>query len=374
MSRLGTSSAEIDNVIKLITSIAEQTNLLALNATIEAARAGEAGKGFAVVASEVKDLAQETARATGDISARVEAIQKDTGGAAASISGVTEVIGQIDSYQSAIASAVEQQSATTAGMAQELETAAEHTGRITTNVDAMVVPRTRPGRSPPSWRRRPPGSRRRRSSCSRPWARSATSRTGCPGAAGLVGAAQDGSGTEKRHGRARAYLLGRPLRHRAAGARGGNAAMPAKDTTTGSDGFSAQERAAMKERAAELRAQGKRGSKRADGLRAVLEAIAQMTPEDRALAERVHVTITETAPQLSPRTWYGSPAYENADGKVVVFFQGAGKFNTRYATLGFQDVAALDDGDLWPVGYALARWSPAVETAVTDLVRRAAVS
>jgi len=138
MSRLGTSSAEIGHVIKLITSIAQQTNLLALNATIEAARAGEAGKGFAVVASEVKDLAQETARATEGISTRVEAIQSDTSGAASSISGVTEVIEQIDSFQSTIASAVEEQSVTTASMAVDLETAAADAGRISDGVEAVL--------------------------------------------------------------------------------------------------------------------------------------------------------------------------------------------------------------------------------------------
>jgi len=138
MARLGTSSSEIGNVIKLINAIAEQTNLLALNATIEAARAGDAGKGFAVVASEVKDLAQETSRATDDISQRVEAIQTDAGGAARSISGVTEVIGQIDSYQATIASAVEQQSATTTSMASDLEHASDDVSRITESIDTVV--------------------------------------------------------------------------------------------------------------------------------------------------------------------------------------------------------------------------------------------
>ena len=83
-----------------------------------------------------------------------------------------------------------------------------------------------------------------------------------------------------------------------------------------------------------------------------------MAPEDRALAERVHVTVTATAPELSPKTWYGMPAYANADGKVVVFFQDAGKFNYRYSTLGFQDAANLDDGDMWPVSYALHEVEP----------------
>ena len=147
--------------------------------------------------------------------------------------------------------------------------------------------------------------------------------------------------------------------------------MPAKNAKKESDGFSAEERAAMKERAAELRAEGKKGSKKADGLQALLDKIAEMAPEDRALAERVHVTVTAAAPELSPKTWYGMPAYENADGKIVVFFQDAGKFSYRYATLGFQDPANLDDGDLWPVAYALKKWSPQVEKQVAELMRAA---
>ncbi|MEV5208818.1 hypothetical protein AB0K35_15215 [Micromonospora sp. NPDC053740] len=142
-------------------------------------------------------------------------------------------------------------------------------------------------------------------------------------------------------------------------------------TTTVSDGFSAEERAAMKERAAELRAEGKKGAKKADGLQAVLDRIAQMEPEDRALAERVHVTVTAAAPDLTPKTWYGMPAYANEDGKIVVFFQDSGKFNYRYSTVGFQDPANLDDGDLWPVAYALQQWSPAVEKKITELVQKA---
>ncbi len=147
--------------------------------------------------------------------------------------------------------------------------------------------------------------------------------------------------------------------------------MPAKSFKAESDGFSADERAAMKERAAELRAEGKKGAKQADGLQAVLDRIAQMAPEDRALAERVHVTVTATAPELLPKTWYGMPAYANADGKVVVFFQDAGKFNYRYSTLGFQDAANLDDDDMWPVSYALKKWSPVVGEKVAELVKAA---
>ncbi|MFI7601984.1 iron chaperone [Actinoplanes sp. NPDC049681] len=147
--------------------------------------------------------------------------------------------------------------------------------------------------------------------------------------------------------------------------------MATKSAQTGSDGFSAAERAAMKERAAELRAEGRKGAKKADGLEALLDRIAQMAPEDRALAERVHVAVTEAAPALVPKTWYGMPAYANADDKVVIFFQDSGKFNYRYSTLGFQDTANLDDGDLWPVAYALRKWTPAVEQKVIALVKAA---
>src|SRR5689334_14333995 len=147
--------------------------------------------------------------------------------------------------------------------------------------------------------------------------------------------------------------------------------MPRKSTTTTSDGFTAEERAAMKERAAELRAKNKKGAKDADGRQEVLDKIAAMAPEDRALAEKVHAVVTATAPDLSPRTWYGMPAYANANGKVVLFFQDSGKFKYRYSTLGFQDVANLDDGDIWPVSYALTDWSPKVEKKVAELVKAA---
>src|SRR4051794_8685865 len=147
--------------------------------------------------------------------------------------------------------------------------------------------------------------------------------------------------------------------------------MPAKKATKESESFTAEERAAMKERAAELRAEGKKGAKRADGLQAVLDRIAEMAPNDRTLAERVHMTVTATAPDLFPKTWYGMPAYADADGKVVVFFQDSGKFKYRYSTLGFQDAANLDDGDLWPVAYALQTWSPVVEKKIVELVKGA---
>ena len=147
--------------------------------------------------------------------------------------------------------------------------------------------------------------------------------------------------------------------------------MPAKSSQTESDGFTAAERAAMKQRAAELRAEGKKGAKKADELQALLDSIAKMTPEDRAIAERVHAAVSAAAPALSPKTWYGMPAYANAEGKIVVAFKNSGKFNTRYSTLEFQDAANLDDGDLWPVSFALRTWTPAVEQKVVELVRAA---
>jgi uncharacterized protein YdhG (YjbR/CyaY superfamily) len=147
--------------------------------------------------------------------------------------------------------------------------------------------------------------------------------------------------------------------------------MTANTARSASDGFTADERAAMKARAAELRAEGKKGAKKADGLEAVLEAIAKMTPEDRVVAERVHATIMATAPELSPKTWYGMPAYENADGKTIVAFKNSGKFKQRYSSLEFQDSARLDEGEIWPISYAIPAWSPAVEAKLVELVRAA---
>ena len=127
----------------------------------------------------------------------------------------------------------------------------------------------------------------------------------------------------------------------------------------------------MKARAAELRAEGKKGAKKADDLQAALDSIAQMAADDRALAERIHATIIATAPELSAKTWYGMPAYANAADKIVVAFKNSGKFNARYSTLEFQDAANLDDSEMWPVSYALTKWSPAVEKKVAELVRAA---
>jgi uncharacterized protein YdhG (YjbR/CyaY superfamily) len=141
--------------------------------------------------------------------------------------------------------------------------------------------------------------------------------------------------------------------------------------TTQSSGFSAEERAAMKARAAELRAEGKKGAKKADELQATLDAIAKMAPEDRAIAERVHATVTAAAPGLSPKTWYGMPAYADADGKVVIYFRDAGKFKERYSNLGFQDTAHLDDGDMWPIMFAIDKWTATVEKKIAQLVKAA---
>lgn len=138
---------------------------------------------------------------------------------------------------------------------------------------------------------------------------------------------------------------------------------------TTSDGFSEAERATMQQRAEELRAE-RGGRKKADALQATLEAIAEMPDDDRLIAERIHVIVTRVAPHLLPRTWYGMPAY--ADGKdVVCFFQGAAKFDTRYATLGFNDGAQLDDGAMWPVAFAIVSWTDAVATGIEELVRAA---
>jgi uncharacterized protein YdhG (YjbR/CyaY superfamily) len=134
-----------------------------------------------------------------------------------------------------------------------------------------------------------------------------------------------------------------------------------------SKGFTAAEKAAMKERAAELKAE----ARKADGEKLLLAAVAKMPPADRALAKRVHEIVTKNAPRLMPKTWYGMPAYANADGKVVVFFRDAAKFKERYAMLGFNDTAGLDSGAMWPVAYALTKLTPADEKKIAALVKKA---
>ena len=135
--------------------------------------------------------------------------------------------------------------------------------------------------------------------------------------------------------------------------------------------FSDAERAAMKERALELRAQERAGKNKAVGEKIALAAIAKMPELDRSMARRIHEIVTTTAPDLFPKTWYGMPAYANKDGKVVCFFQAASKFKYRYATLGFQEDAHLDEGSMWPTSFALAKLTPAEEKKIIALVKKA---
>jgi uncharacterized protein YdhG (YjbR/CyaY superfamily) len=139
-----------------------------------------------------------------------------------------------------------------------------------------------------------------------------------------------------------------------------------KDTT--SKGFTDEERAAMRERARELKAESRAG--KADGESAVLAKIAEMPEPDRAIAERLHAIVKTSAPALSPKTWYGMPAYAK-DGKVVCFFQSADKFKARYATFGFNDAANLDDGTMWPISFALKQLTSADEANISALVKKA---
>ena len=139
-----------------------------------------------------------------------------------------------------------------------------------------------------------------------------------------------------------------------------------------SEGFTDEERAAIKERAREQKAEARANKSRAEGERAVLAKIAGMREPDRAMAERLHEIVKESAPALSPRTWYGMPAYADGAGKVVCFFQSAEKFNTRYATLGFSDKANLDEGAMWPTSFALKELTAAEEARIGALVKRAA--
>ena len=137
-----------------------------------------------------------------------------------------------------------------------------------------------------------------------------------------------------------------------------------------SKGFTAEERAAMKERARELKAEARASKDRAAGESDVLGKIAEMQEPDRAMAKRLHEIVTATAPDLSPRTWYGMPAYAK-DGKVLCFFQSAEKFKSRYATLGFSDTANLDDGAMWPTSYALKKLTKTEEKKIAALVKQA---
>jgi uncharacterized protein YdhG (YjbR/CyaY superfamily) len=136
--------------------------------------------------------------------------------------------------------------------------------------------------------------------------------------------------------------------------------------TGSSKGFTAEERAAMKERARELKAE----AARADGEKALLDKVAEMPAPDRALAERLHAIVTAAAPVLSPKTWYGMPAYAK-DGKIVCYFKGAHKFQSRYATFGFEDAANLDEGDVWPTVFAVTKLTAAEEKKIVALVKKA---
>jgi uncharacterized protein YdhG (YjbR/CyaY superfamily) len=144
---------------------------------------------------------------------------------------------------------------------------------------------------------------------------------------------------------------------------------PEKDTKASakSTGFTAEERAAMKERAQELKAE----ARRADGEKALLAKIAEMPEPDRAMAERLHAIITASAPDLSPKTWYGMPAYANKDGKVVCYFTAASKFKERYATFGFNPAANLDEGTMWPTSFALTELTTDNEARIGALVKKA---
>ncbi len=139
-----------------------------------------------------------------------------------------------------------------------------------------------------------------------------------------------------------------------------------------SEGFTAEERAAMRERARELKAEARAEKNRADGESALLAKIAEMPDPDRAMAGRLHAIVEASAPDLFPKTWYGMPAYADKDGKVVCYFQAAEKFGARYATLGFSDEANLDEGAMWPTSFAIKELGAAEEAKIGELVKRAA--
>ena len=144
-----------------------------------------------------------------------------------------------------------------------------------------------------------------------------------------------------------------------------------KNASKSGAGFSAEEKAAMKERVKELKAEARMSKNRDEGEKAVLAAIAEMKEPDRSMAKRIHELVTTSAPDLMPKTWYGMPAYANADGKVICFFQAASKYNVRYSTFGFQHDANLDDGNMWAAGFALVKLTPAEEAKITALVKKA---
>ncbi|MBS1795784.1 MAG: DUF1801 domain-containing protein [Acidobacteria bacterium] len=138
-----------------------------------------------------------------------------------------------------------------------------------------------------------------------------------------------------------------------------------------SEGFTAEEKAAMKARAQEMKAEARASKNRDEGEKAILAAIGAMKEPDRSMAKRIHELVTAAAPDLMPKTWYGMPAYADNDGKVICFFQAAGKFNVRYATFGFQPDARLDDGNMWAAAFALIKLTAAEESKITALVKKA---
>ena len=146
---------------------------------------------------------------------------------------------------------------------------------------------------------------------------------------------------------------------------------PKKETKKTSEGFTAEEKAAMKARAQELKAEARASKNKAEGEKAIFAEIAKMKGSDPAMARRLHEIITAAAPELMPKTWYGMPAYANADGKVICFFQAASKFNTRYATFGFQHDAKLDEGNMWAASFALLKLTTAEEKKIIALVKKA---
>jgi uncharacterized protein YdhG (YjbR/CyaY superfamily) len=148
--------------------------------------------------------------------------------------------------------------------------------------------------------------------------------------------------------------------------------MSTKDDTQKAEGFTDEEKAAMKERAKELKAEARAKKGKEDGEKDLLAKIAEMPDHDRLMAERLHAIITANAPTLSPKTWYGMPAYANKDGKVVCYFQSAAKFNARYATFGFNDTAILDEGAMWPTSFALMELTADGEAQIAALVKKAA--
>ncbi|MBL8096878.1 MAG: DUF1801 domain-containing protein [Anaerolineales bacterium] len=144
-----------------------------------------------------------------------------------------------------------------------------------------------------------------------------------------------------------------------------------KSAAKSGEGFTAEEKDAMKARAQELKAEARASKNRDEGVKAVLGAIAQMKEHDRSMAKRLHELITAAVPELMPKTWYGMPAYANPEGKLICFFQAAGKFGVRYATFGFQPDAKLDDGNLWATAFALNELTPAEEARIIALVKKA---